>query len=393
VPFVLPPSVIEGDRLALVLAYGRLSVLEACTMLRPAVNRAEAPDERVSVLETHLLDLDRLGKLAGAHKAAPLVEEVSSASDPQPKLVRLLASFMEDKSNVSLSSYGVGEDDHEDLVRTLLDGIKASGLRKARLLRPRGGELMAEDVLSRKAVDIVAFPYHGGFGIGPTMWVPDSAQLRRRGTKKPMPHSDISLSPRLARVLLNLGGLEPGMVVLDPFCGSGTILAEGYSMSLRCLGLDRSASRVQDARENLQWSGGGNRLSNYDIRKGDARNVSAMLHGSRVDAIVTEPLLLPRLEARPKTATAEALVNEAGEVYEQALASMADSLQPGGRIVIVVPVVLTMDGDEVSFVLEGRELGLKLYQPGPVGFEYPIRLSFESTRWVRRAVYVFEARS
>jgi len=377
----------------LVLAYGRLSVLEACAILGRSVQRAEAPDERVSVLETGLLDPDRLARLAGAHKAGPLVEEVTSAEDPQPKLTGLLSSFMEDNSNLSLSAYGVEEDDYEGLVRSLLDGVRGSGLKKTRLLRPRNMELMAEEVISRDAVDVLAFPYHGGFGLGPTVWVPESEQMRRRGTRKPMPHSDISLSPRLARVLLNLAGLEPGHVVLDPFCGSGTILAEGYSMSLRCLGLDISASRVQDARENIRWSGGGTNLSSFDIRKGDARYLSTMLHGSKVDAVVTEPLLLPRIEARPKTATARALLDDAGEVYSRALESMADSILPGGRIVVVVPIVLTMDGDEVSFVLEGRKLGLKLYQPGPVGFEYPIRLSFESTRWVRRGVYVFESRS
>ncbi|HZW85519.1 MAG TPA: DNA methyltransferase, partial [Nitrososphaerales archaeon] len=214
-----------------------------------------------------------------------------------------------------------------------------------------------------------------------------------RGTKKPSPHPDISLSPRLARVLVNLAGLEPGQTILDPFCGSGTILAEAYSMSMRCLGLDSSASRVQDARENLRWTTPGSNASNYDIRKGDARELYRLLHGSKVNAIVSEPLLLPRLEARPKLATAKVMLDEASDVYARALSSMADSLIPGGRIIVVVPVILTMEGDEASFVLEGRKLGLKLLQPGPVGFEYPIRLSFESTRWVRRAVYAFESLS
>jgi hypothetical protein len=56
-------------------------------------------------------------------------------------------------------------------------------------------------------------------------------------------------------------------------------------------------------------------------------------------------------------------------------------------------VIQTMDGDEVTITLDGRRVGLRLYQPGPVGFEYPVRLSFESTRWIRRGVYVFEPRS
>jgi tRNA (guanine10-N2)-dimethyltransferase len=217
--------------------------------------------------------------------------------------------------------------------------------------------------------------------------------MRERGTQKPTPHSDISMSPRLARVLLNLSGLRKGQTVLDPFCGSGTILAEAFIRSMRCLGLDAKTNRVRDARENLGWLVGTVKDKGYDIRVGDARELPRVLRGSKVDAVVTEPLLLPRIEARPKTSTATDLINRASEVYGDALVSMAEVLQPGGRVVVVVPVIQTMDGEEVSMTLEGRELGLRLFQPGPVGFQYPVRLSFESTRWVKRAVYVFESRS
>ncbi len=391
-PFVLPTSLVETDEVALVLAFGRLSVLEACARLGRSVLRAESPCERVAVLKAQDLSPDGLASLAGAHKAAPVTVKVDSAADDLTELTDLLVDHLEEKSNISLSGYDIGEDDYEDLVRSILDGVRGSGLKKVRLLRPKGGELMAEQVLSREALDVVAFPYHGGFGLGPTAWVPHSWALRQRGTKRPAPHPEISMSPRLARVLLNIAGLGRGQTVLDPFCGSGTVLMEAQSMDLRCLGLDSRASRVEETRENLKWSGEGSTMG-YDVRKGDARDLWRMLRGTKVDAIVTEPVLLPKIEARPKTATARALIGQAGEVYSDALASMADSIQPGGRIVVVVPVILTMEGDEVALTLDGRKVGLKHYQPGPVGFDYPVRLSFESTRWVRRAVYAFESPS
>jgi RMKL-like, methyltransferase domain len=393
VPFVLPPSLIDTDQLALVLAFGRLSVLEACSTLERSVRRAEAPGERISVLQVDHPSPDQLASLAGSHKCAPVLAKVESASTELGKLTDMMAKYLEDKSSISLSGYDVGADDYEDLVGSVLDGIRSAGLKKVRLLRPKGSELQAEKVLSREAFDVVAFPYHGGFALGPTVWVPDSASIRQRGTGRPVPHSDIALSPRLARVLLNLAGLRRRQTVLDPFCGSGTILVEARLMSLRCLGLDTRASRVQEARENLRWSTGGVSDEGYDVRKGDARELARMLRGSKVDAIVTEPLLLPKLDARPRTSTARTLIDQVGDVYSDALASMADSIQPGGRIVIVLPVILTMEGDEITFTLEGRKLGLRLFQPGPVGFEYPLRLSFESTRWIRRAVYVFESLS
>jgi tRNA G10 N-methylase Trm11 len=392
-PFVLPPSLLETDALCFILAFGKLSILEACSVLGRSVQRAESPGERVSFFHVDHPSVERIEELSGVHKCAPLGVVLGSSSGNQRKLIDLIAYHLEDKSNVSVSGYDIGEDDYEDLVRSMLDGLREAGLRKVRLLRPRGNELLSEKVVSREAIDVIAFPYHGGFALGPTSWVPDSASMRYRGIGKPSPHPDIALSPRLARTLVNLAGLKPGQTLLDPFCGSGTILQEAYSKSLRCLGLDSSASRVQEARENLRWSVGGVTDRGYDIRKGDARDLSRILRGTKVDAVVTEPLLLPRLDARPRTATAQTMIEGSARIYNDALASMADSIHPEGRIVVVVPVVQTMDGDEVTLTLEGRRLGLRLYQPGPVGFEYPVRLSFESTRWVRRAVYVFEPRS
>jgi precorrin-6B methylase 2 len=392
-PFLLPQSALETDKIALVLAYGKLSVLEACAVLGRSVQRAESPNERVAVFHVDHPDKSRIAELAGIHKCGPIVAQPMSVSGDMSGLIGLMESHLEDKSNVSLSSYGLDDDEYEGLVRSLLDGLRGAGLRKIRLLRPKGVELFSEHVLSREAFDVVAFPYHDGFALCPTAWVPDAASMRYRGIRKPAPHPDIALSPRLARTLVNLAGLSPGQTILDPFCGSGTILTEAYGMSLRCLGLDSRASRVQEARENLRWSVAGVTDKGYDIRKGDARDLLRILRGTKVDAVVTEPLLLPRLDARPKTSTARAMIEQSANVYNDALASMAESIRSEGRIVVVVPVVQTMDGDEVTLTLEGRKLGLRLYQPGPVGFEYPVRLSFESTRWVKRAVYVFELRS
>ena len=392
-PFVLPYTLLDSERIALVLAYGKLSVLEACTILGRSIERLEAPIERVSVL--HMVDIqkEQIRKLAGSHKCAPIISVLESTDGDQSLLLNKMQSVLEEKSNVSLSGYDIDEDDYEGLVRSMLDGLREAGLKKARLLRPSNNELLSEEVISRKAFDVIAFPYQSGFALGPTVWVPDAASMRYRGTRKPAPRSEIALSPRLARTLVNLSGLQQGQTLLDPFCGSGTILMEAYDKSIRCLGLDSSASRVKEARENLRWSTGGMADPRFDVRKGDARDLKRMLRGSKVDAIVTEPFLLPRLEARPKTSTARAMVEQSAVVYNDALESMAESTVRGGRIIVVVPVVQTMDGDEVTLALDGRRVGLRHYQPGPVGFDYPVRLSFESTRWVKRAVYVFESRS
>jgi tRNA (guanine10-N2)-dimethyltransferase len=216
--------------------------------------------------------------------------------------------------------------------------------------------------------------------------------MRQRGVAKPAPRSEISLSPRLARLLLNLSGLSPGQTLLDPFCGSGTILAEGMLRSLRCLGVDSSSNHIRDARRNLGWAKGNGGRGTFALKLGDARDLQAVLEGASVDGVVTEPVLLPRMDSRPSARVAGELMEAAGETYSHALSSIASVLNPGSRVVVVVPVVRTTEGSEASISLDGVSLGLRQFQPGPTGFQYPVRLSFESTRWVRRAVYVFESR-
>jgi SAM-dependent methyltransferase len=391
-PFLLPRAIWASDRIAFVLAFGDLSNLEACSILGGEISKLETPCERVSVITVRRSAASLIPRLAGAHKAAPLIETVDEKHTEPSLLVGAIAEHLDAVPTLSVSGYGIGEDDYEVLVRVVLDEFRKRGFKKTHLLRPKGNELVAGDVLSRKALDVIAFPYRGAYGLGPTAWVPDSAPLRERGTQKPAPLSEISLSPRLASLLLNLASLSPGEVVLDPFCGSGTILSEALLRSCKCLGFDSNERRVRDARRNLSWTASGLRGADFNVRVGDARELPSTLGRTRVDAVVTEPLLLPTFEARPRTETAAVLVDEASGIYADALASAAEVLAPGGKIVIVVPIVTTMEGKEVSITLDGKPLGLKLFQPSPIAFDYPVRPSFESTRWIRRGVYVFESR-
>jgi len=384
-PYTLPEALRGAERLALVLAFGRLSVLEACSAVR-SVTKIEVPCERIGVVELDPSSVRSVTKLTGIHKFSPLLTHFQGDAAVIRQLVEQITNEI-DVSRFALSAYDTDEDDYEFLVRLLLDAFRYAGLKKIRLLRPKGNELLADQVVSRDALDLIAFPYKGGYGLGPTAWVPDVAPMRKRGVEKPAPHSEISLSPRLAQLLLNLSDLSPGQRLLDPFCGSGTIISEGALMSLNCTGIDSNPTRVAQAKRNLAWmeKQSGRTLA-YDIRTGDARDFQG-----RFDGIVTEPILLPRFHSTPSSQKAKQLVNRASRVYSESLYPMTDAVRKGGRIVIVVPTLRTTDGSEVLLRLEETEsIGLKEFQPGHARFEYPVRVAFESTRWLGRAVYVFE---
>ena len=389
-PYVLPESFRVSEKFALVLAFGPLSILEACATIR-SLGRTETPCERIAVVQVDPKDSRSLANLSGIHKFAPFVAQFEGDEGAVAKLTSEIAEELEAVRRLAISGYDVPDDDYEALIRALLDSAREAGFKKVRLLRPKGNELLAEDVLGRGALDIIAFPYGRGYGLGPTAWVSDVASIRRKAVARPVPRSEISVSPRLARLLVNLTGLSADQLLVDPFCGAGTILSEGIAKSLACVGIDSSPTRLREARRNLQWAKRNGARGVFRLGLGDARDIQELLR-TKADGIVTEPVLLPRLDYRPSTAAAEEMVGQAGAVYADALASMASALKPGGRIVIVVPVIRTTGDEEVALNLEGGSLGLREYQPGPVRFEYPVRLAFESTRWVRRAVYVFESR-
>ena len=59
--------------------------------------------------------------------------------------------------------------------------------------------------------------------------------------------------PQLAKGLINLCKLEPGALILDPFCGSGTTLLEGYLNGFQTFGCDMNplAAKIAHAKTGI----------------------------------------------------------------------------------------------------------------------------------------------
>ena len=103
----------------------------------------------------------------------------------------------------------------------------------------------------------------------------------------------VTLRTTIAYGLLRLAELPPPTdtgetTVLDPFCGSGTILIEAASIrdDLRCLGADRDPEAVEGTRANADALGLAGRI---EIREADARDLAQSYAPASVDAVVTNP--------------------------------------------------------------------------------------------------------
>lgn len=67
-------------------------------------------------------------------------------------------------------------------------------------------------------------------------------------------HTSSSLPARLARALVNLVS-PPARSILDPFCGTGSILLEAQALGLAAYGTDKNSKMVSMSRRNLRQYG------------------------------------------------------------------------------------------------------------------------------------------
>ncbi len=393
-PFLVPPESIDSESLILVLAFGTPSLLEAQCVFGDSAN-VSMQCEDIAVADLNGGRFKRYTELVGVHKVALPLPPVDS-----PDFADAI-TFPERNFNFSLSLYcarGDQEAEYEDLSERLLATLRGYGLKKANLIRSRSGpEMYSERVVSRSAMDFVVFPIGATSQWGVTVYVPETEGFKERSTERPYVTSGISLSSRMARLLVNISGVSKGQVLLDPFCGSGTILGEALLKGADCLGIDRNHGSVERTKDNLAWflsqsQRGGQRASTYSVITGDATNLRRSLGDQMVDAIVSEPILMPRLSSPPTLEKARRLIKHASRIYSDALYEMSGVLRRGGRMVLVTPSLRTIEGKDVTLSFEDlKEVGLRPLQPqGGPPYEYPLRLSHQSTRWIRRMVYALE---
>ena len=134
----------------------------------------------------------------------------------------------------------------------------------------------------------------------------------------------IALAPRLARAAANLARVAPGDRVLDPFLGTGALLAEAALLGGRAFGIDRDPEMVVGALRNFAHLG----VEAAEIVGGDAGSVQFRDPEQRFEAILTDAPY-----GRSSGAGGEELPALLGRVVPR----WADRIEPGGRVVLVVP--------------------------------------------------------
>jgi tRNA G10 N-methylase Trm11 len=141
---------------------------------------------------------------------------------------------------------------------------------------------------------------------------------------------------RLAKIMINLADIKKdfSQVILDPFCGFGTILQEaaflGYS---NLIGSDQDLEAVQGTKDNLDWMQSQGFIFKSNVFQADVRNLSQKIKPKSIDFIISEPYLGPlKINNWAKE------VKEISSLYLAAFQEFFHILKPRGRICIIFPV-------------------------------------------------------
>ncbi len=159
--------------------------------------------------------------------------------------------------------------------------------------------------------------------------------VEKRDMGKPVRRSELSISPRLAKILINLSQVREGEILLDPFCGIGVVLQEALLQKIKVIGIDNDKNAISNARINLKWFNFSEQ--DYKLIHGDSVRVGIQ----KVDSIATEPNLGELHKKIPTEAKANEIIGKFEKLITMALKNLKKNVR--GKIVFTAPLVQTIN--------------------------------------------------
>lgn len=159
----------------------------------------------------------------------------------------------------------------------------------------------------------------------------DYGSLEKRDMKKPVRRESLAISPRLAKIMINLSQVKENETLFDPFCGIGVILQEALLQKIKVIGIDKDKKALEGAKENLNWFGFSKekyKLINFDSKKVDV---------TKAQVLVSEPDLGEILKKIPTKEKAEKILRNFEDLIIKVLNNLKNVVS--SRIVFSSPLI------------------------------------------------------
>lgn len=320
--------------------------------LQEAVSWLNLPSKNIAtkgasflITESNLKAKDIIKNLGGTIKIARFINEVDNLDNLQSIWLNNIP-LSDAKTNFGFSLYNGNNKEYKKIQTIALD-IKRElkSKHKIRLVSSRESQLSSVIVTKNKLIgaELLIIKENNKWLLGITEAVQDFAKYGLRDMKRPN-RDDKSgmLPPKLAQMMLNLAGPERKKTILDPFCGSGTILQEAMLFGFdKIHGTDASSKAVNDSIANTDWL-----IKTFNLKckpkinKANIKNISHAFPSEYFDLIVTEPYMGDArfIQRQKNISNLDKIKDELQELYNDAFAQFKKILKKSGQIIFVFPI-------------------------------------------------------
>ena len=164
------------------------------------------------------------------------------------------------------------------------------------------------------------------------------------------------------------------VVILDPFCGTGTVLQEALLRGFSVVGSDLSEKMVAYTRENLGWLQEAFHTTGtiLNINPADATSYTWNI-AHAIDAVVCETYLGQPFSAPPSPTKLQEVVRNCNHIISTFLRNIHPQLQPGTPLCIAVPAWQSTDGrfTHLPLIKQLRDLGFERTITAPLLYHRP----------------------
>lgn len=209
--------------------------------------------------------------------------------------------------------------------------------------------VVAKNKLLTRGAEFLLIPNGEKVTIGKTLAVQEFEEFSYRDFGRPSREMEVGLlPPKVARIMINLSGVDKEAALLDPFCGFGTVATEAMIMGYKNIfASDLEKFAVDGTQKNIEWikkhfpeTAG----SDVKIFQSPAEEISKHFKKREIDTVVTEPYLGPVQKRALQEAEAKKLIVELSKIYFDSLRDWEKVLKPGGRVVMIFPAFMTNKG-------------------------------------------------
>ena len=346
------------------------------------------------------LDIDWLNnRLGGTVKIGKILDTINNLEDFDNKFFSLL-KFDKNKVFFGFSLYQLDPKVHLNHLAKKLTPVAMEIKRKLREEKNINSryvvskELELSSVIVKKnkllqnGAEICFLIKENEILVGQTLAVQPFEEFGARDFTRPS-RDQVSgmLPPKLARIMINLVQVKEDAKILDPFCGSGTILQEALVLGYQNLiGSDQSPKAISDTQNNLAWLKGKYLLNtnNVQLFKASIEQLTKKIKSNSIEAIITEPYLGPALKGKEELKQITLIINELKTLYLSAFAIFYEILKKQGKIVIILPVYnIKNEEQNIDIMAKIKKVGFKILNQEKL-------LYFRPGQFIKREIIILE---